>query len=59
MIVMPKKKGFFDAMRPAEVLVVPSLGGPSSSITRVGVSVCSGAYGSCLERRVCLIRRLC
>ena len=52
---MRKKKGVFDAIRPADVLVVPSLGGPSSSITRVVVSVSNGAYDSCLERPVCLI----
>ena len=56
---MLKKKGVFDAMRPADVLVVPSLGGPSSRITRVVASVSSGAYDSCLERPVRLIRRLC
>ena len=32
---MMKKKGVFDAMCPADLLVVPSLGGPSSRITRV------------------------
>ena len=58
-MVMLKKKGVFDAMRSADVLVVPSLGGPSSRITRVVVSVSSGAYDSCLERPVRHIRRLC
>ena len=49
MSVMLKKKGVFDAMRPADGCC--SLrGGPSSSVTRVVVSVSSGAYDSCLER---------
>ena len=53
MSVMLKKKGVFDAMRPADGCC-SLLGGPSSSITRVVVSVSSGAYDSCLERPVCL-----
>ena len=56
---MLKKKGVFDVMRLADVLVVLSLGGLSSCITRVVASVSSGAYGSCLERPVWLIQRLC
>ena len=39
--IMLKKKGVFDAMRPADVLVIPSLGGPSTSLTRFMVSVSS------------------
>ena len=53
MSVMLKKKGVFDAMRPADGCC-SLLGGPSSSVTRVVVSVFSGAYDSCLERLVCL-----
>ena len=46
---MLKKKGVFDEMRPADVLVDPSLGEPSSRITRVVANVSSGAYDTCLE----------
>ena len=53
MSVMLKKKSVFDVMRLAEGCC-SLLGGPSSSITRVVVSVSSGAYDSCLERPVCL-----